>query len=200
MAHSSSATLQGHAFRSRENALMLTGIAGEHRSRNTSTSLSPILPAAAALRAPTPARACLQRWSPRSNQATTSSLSSVTTTGSTSLSPFRIESPLTQNSGSPATSDRASVGGTGSETTTVTLADGTVEVVQTFVTYEKNMVRDVLAKGGIPIVSSQTPNGDAWDSTKTKISTPVRFVGYAEVAAQQTGAAYIDHWKVSLRC
>jgi rhamnogalacturonan acetylesterase len=78
----------------------------------------------------------------------------------------------------------------------VTLSDGTVEVVQTFVTYEKNMVNDVLARGGIPIISSQTPNGDAWNDAKTAISTPPRFVGYAEVAAAQTGSVYMDHWKV----
>ena len=55
--------------------------------------------------------------------------------------------------GSPATSERAPTAGTGSETTSVTLADGTKEVVQTFGTYLKWMARDVLAKGGIPIIS-----------------------------------------------
>ena len=37
--------------------------------------------------------------------------------------------------GSTRTSDRASVGGEGSETETVTLADGTVETVYTWPTY-----------------------------------------------------------------
>jgi rhamnogalacturonan acetylesterase len=79
--------------------------------------------------------------------------------------------------GSPASSDRASVGGEGSETQTVrylteqtgshkssdkreqiTLANGTVEVVQTFSTYLRRMVADVVAKGATPIVSGQTPN------------------------------------------
>ncbi|KAI5796187.1 SGNH hydrolase-type esterase domain-containing protein [Pyronema domesticum] len=96
--------------------------------------------------------------------------------------------------GSPSTSDRAPTAGTGNETTTVTLSDGTVEVVQTFVTYERNMVKAVLAKGGIPVLASQTPNGDAWNTEKTKISTPPRFVGYAELAAEDEGVAYVDHW------
>jgi rhamnogalacturonan acetylesterase len=100
-------------------------------------------------------------------------------------------------SGSPSTSDRASVYGSDDSTETVTLSDGTVEVVQTFVTYEKNMVADVLAAGGIPIVSSQTPNGDAWNDAKTEISDPPRFVGYAEIAASETNSVFLDHWSVS---
>lgn len=89
--------------------------------------------------------------------------------------------------------------GEGSETVTVTLANGQVEVVQTFVTYIKRMVSDVLNAGGIPIVSSQTPNGDAWDSAKKKIGTPPRFVNMAKIAAQAfPGKAwYLDHWLVS---
>lgn len=74
-------------------------------------------------------------------------------------------------------------------------------MVQTFVTYEKNMVRDVLAKGGIPIISSQTPNGDQWNAAKTKMnpSSTNRFVNYAAQVASDENVAYIDHWKVSSR-
>jgi rhamnogalacturonan acetylesterase len=70
--------------------------------------------------------------------------------------------------------------------------------VQTFVTYEKNMVKDVLAKGGIPIISSQTPDGDAWNSAHTKMNlgSTCRFVAYAQLAAQQSGVDFIDHWTV----
>ena len=90
------------------------------------------------------------------------------------------------------------MGGTGTETLQATLADGTVETVQTFVTYEKNMAKAVLAAGGIPIISSQTPNGDAWNKAKTAIGTPPRFVAYAETAASESGTVYMDHWKVHL--
>jgi rhamnogalacturonan acetylesterase len=86
--------------------------------------------------------------------------------------------------------------GSDNSTQTVTLSDGTVEVVQTFVTYEKNMAADVLAAGGIPILSSQTPNGDAWNTEKTEISDPPRFVGYAEIAASETDSVFMDHWSV----
>ncbi|KAI5793049.1 SGNH hydrolase-type esterase domain-containing protein [Geopyxis carbonaria] len=97
--------------------------------------------------------------------------------------------------GSPASSDRASTFGDGTQTTTVTLSDGTVEVVQTFVTYEKRMIADVIAKGGIPVVSGQTPNGDAWNTALTLIAEPPRFVPYAEMAAgNYSQATYIDHW------
>ncbi|KAF8246150.1 SGNH hydrolase [Wilcoxina mikolae CBS 423.85] len=100
------------------------------------------------------------------------------------------------DAGTPQTSDRAPTPGTGTETTTITLADGRTEVVQTFVTYEKNMVKDVLAKGGIPIIASQTPDGDAWNSahTKMQLGSTCRFVMYAQLAAQQSGANFIDHW------
>lgn len=96
--------------------------------------------------------------------------------------------------GNPSTYDTASVYGSDNSTKTVTLSDGTVEVVQTFVTYEKNMANDVLAAGGVPILSSQTPNGDSWNDAKTEISYPPRFVGYAEIAASQTGSVFMNHW------
>ncbi|RPB02274.1 SGNH hydrolase [Choiromyces venosus 120613-1] len=97
--------------------------------------------------------------------------------------------------GSPATSDRASTFGDGTQTTTVTLANGTVETVQTFVTYEKWFIRDVIAKGGIPVVSSTTPNGDAWNDAHTAMLEPNRFVPYAKMAAGNfTQATYVDHY------
>ncbi|KAF9455320.1 SGNH hydrolase-type esterase domain-containing protein [Collybia nuda] len=58
--------------------------------------------------------------------------------------------------GSPSTSDRASVVGEGTNTETVTLADGTVEVVQTWTTYMKWYIDEAKAKGATIIVSSQT--------------------------------------------
>jgi rhamnogalacturonan acetylesterase len=99
--------------------------------------------------------------------------------------------------GSVTTSDRASLFGDDTSTTTVTLSDGTVEVVQTFVTYEKWMVQDVLAAGGIPVVSSTTPNGDAWNDAHTEVSEGNRFVPYSKYAAgnyTSQGATWIDHY------
>ncbi|KAL7267656.1 hypothetical protein RUND412_009748 [Rhizina undulata] len=97
--------------------------------------------------------------------------------------------------GSTATSDRADVYGDGNDTTTVTLDDGTVEVVQTFVTYLKNMIEDVIAAGGVPVISSETPNGDAWDDDHLTMSAPNRFVQYAkEAAGNYTQATYVDHY------
>lgn len=61
------------------------------------------------------------------------------------------------------------------------------------------MIQDVLDKGGIPVVSSQTPNGDAWNSDLLTVSEGPRFVPYAEMAAGNFSAAtYIDHWDVSV--
>lgn len=99
--------------------------------------------------------------------------------------------------GSPATSTRAATFGDGTQTTQVTLADGTVETVQTFVTYMKWAIRDIIAKGGIPVVSSTTPNGDAWNADKIEMSAPNRFVPYAKMSAGNfTQATYIDHYEV----
>ncbi|CAZ81591.1 unnamed protein product [Tuber melanosporum] len=98
--------------------------------------------------------------------------------------------------GSPATSDRAPTWGDGAQTTVVKLANGTVETVQTFVTYEKWFIRDVIGKGGFPVVSSTTPNGDAWNPAHTEMLAPNRFVPYAKMAAGNfTEATYIDHYE-----
>ncbi|CUS12141.1 unnamed protein product [Tuber aestivum] len=105
--------------------------------------------------------------------------------------------------GSPATSDRApsitdfgKTLGDGTQTTEVKDANGTVEIVQTFVTYEKWFIRDIIAKGGIPVVSSTTPNGDVWNSAHTEMLEPNRFVPYAKMAAGSfTQATYVDHYE-----
>ncbi|KAJ7261996.1 putative rhamnogalacturonan acetyl esterase [Mycena rebaudengoi] len=99
--------------------------------------------------------------------------------------------------GSPATSDRASVVGEGSETQTVTLADGTVEVVRTFPTYLKAMVDGALSKGATPILSSQTPN-NPYEGVDTINFTPSRFVTYARNAAVAKNVPYVDHFTATL--
>ncbi|KAG9116351.1 hypothetical protein FRC07_007477, partial [Ceratobasidium sp. 392] len=99
--------------------------------------------------------------------------------------------------GSPATSDRASVGGEGSETTTVTLADGTVETVYTWPTYIKWMIDGAKSKGATPIISGQTPN-NPFEGVTTINYTPSRFVTYAKNAAAAKGVPYVDHWTATL--
>lgn len=54
-----------------------------------------------------------------------------------------------------------------------------------------NAIKPLLAKGAIPIVSSQTPD-DIW--TGNLISAPPRFVPYAQEVAGNTSTTYIDHF------
>ncbi|CAE6510338.1 unnamed protein product [Rhizoctonia solani] len=99
--------------------------------------------------------------------------------------------------GSPSTSDRASVGGEGSETQKVTLADGTVETVYTWPTYVKWMIDGAKSKGATPIISSQTPN-NPFEGVTAINYTPSRFVTYAKNAAAAKGVPYVDHFTASL--
>ncbi|CAE6354268.1 unnamed protein product [Rhizoctonia solani] len=99
--------------------------------------------------------------------------------------------------GSPSTSDRASVVGEGSETQTVTLADGTVETVYTWPTYIKWMIDGAKSKGATPIISSTTPN-NPFEGVTTINYTPGRFVTYAKNAAAAKGVPYVDHFTASL--
>ncbi|KAE9398460.1 SGNH hydrolase [Gymnopus androsaceus JB14] len=76
-------------------------------------------------------------------------------------------------------------------TSTVIETDGSTEVIHTFNFYMTNAVESLLAKGAIPIVSSQTPD-DIW--TGDVISAPPRFVAYAQEVAGNTSTTYIDHF------
>ncbi|KDN35393.1 hypothetical protein RSAG8_11614, partial [Rhizoctonia solani AG-8 WAC10335] len=75
--------------------------------------------------------------------------------------------------GSPSTSDRASVGGEGTNTETVTLSDGTVETVYTWPTYVGWMIDGAKSKGATPIISAQTPN-NPYENSATIINSPSR--------------------------
>jgi rhamnogalacturonan acetylesterase len=68
---------------------------------------------------------------------------------------------------------------------------GNAIVIHTFNYYVQNAITSLQAKGAIPIISSQTPN-NGW--TDGSISAGPRFVGYAELAGERTGATYIDHY------
>ncbi|ELU42794.1 hypothetical protein AG1IA_03184 [Rhizoctonia solani AG-1 IA] len=95
--------------------------------------------------------------------------------------------------GSPRTSDRASVGGEGSETQTVTLADGTVETVYTWPTYVGWMIDGAKSKGATVIISAQTPN-NPYENRDTISNSPTRFVTYAKNVAAKKGVPYVDHF------
>ncbi|CAE6479165.1 unnamed protein product [Rhizoctonia solani] len=99
--------------------------------------------------------------------------------------------------GSTRTSDRASVGGEGSETETVTLADGTVETVYTWPTYVGWMIDGAKAKGAAPIISSQTPS-NPYENRDTISNSPTRFVTYAKNIATKKGVPYVDHYAASI--
>ncbi|KAH7338653.1 putative rhamnogalacturonan acetyl esterase [Rhizoctonia solani] len=99
--------------------------------------------------------------------------------------------------GSPSTSDRASVGGEGTDTQTVTLSDGTVETVYTWPTYVGWMIDGAKSKGATPIISAQTPN-NPYENSDTIINSPSRFVGYAKNIATKKGVPYVDHFASSI--
>jgi rhamnogalacturonan acetylesterase len=64
-------------------------------------------------------------------------------------------------------------------------------VIHTFPYYIQNAVVALLAKGAIPIVSSQTPD-NIWSGNS--IAAPSRFVGYAQTVSARTGVPYVDHY------
>ncbi|KAF8311163.1 SGNH hydrolase [Clavulina sp. PMI_390] len=97
--------------------------------------------------------------------------------------------------GGAAASSTGDAGTTGLTTTqTVTLANGTSEVVHTYNYYVEGMVDQIIAKGATAIVSSQTPN-NPYENTTTIVNDPPRFVGYAATAASDKGVAYVNHFQ-----
>ncbi|EKM84104.1 hypothetical protein AGABI1DRAFT_67318 [Agaricus bisporus var. burnettii JB137-S8] len=76
-------------------------------------------------------------------------------------------------------------------TATVSNSAGQSLVIHTFPYYIQNAVVAIQAKGAIPIISSQTPSND-WSNGR--IVAGPRFVGYAQTAANRTGATYVDHY------
>jgi len=84
---------------------------------------------------------------------------------------------------------RSACGGTGDE---VCRSGKTGELVYTFNKYIENAARSFMNKGARVIISSQTPN-NPWEGGVFSQSPP-RFVGYAGLAAQRTGASFVDHF------
>lgn len=86
---------------------------------------------------------------------------------------------------------RTDCAGTGSETCQTTY-DGKAETVLTFPAYIEKAVALFRQKGAHVLVSSQTPD-NPWETGKF-IDQPTRFVEYAELAANVSGAEYVDHF------
>ncbi|KAJ7706017.1 rhamnogalacturonan acetylesterase [Mycena rosella] len=76
-------------------------------------------------------------------------------------------------------------------TETVTAANGTQILIHSFAFYIENAVNSIKAKGGIPIISSQTPD-NIWSGTA--IAAGGRFVTYAQSVGTDTTITYVDHY------
>ncbi|KAG8756168.1 hypothetical protein FRC14_003309 [Serendipita sp. 396] len=105
-----------------------------------------------------------------------------------------IELGHNDGGGPTASTQRGSVVGEGSETVTVTLANGTTEVVHTFNYYLGVMIDEARAKGAQPIISSATPN-NPYENSATIVNSPSRFEGYAKNIAATKGVPFVSHYK-----
>jgi len=76
-------------------------------------------------------------------------------------------------------------------TSIVTAANGTQILIHSFAFYIENAVNSIKAKGGIPIISSVTPD-NIW--TGTAIAAGGRFVTYAQSIGVDTNITYVDHY------
>lgn len=105
-------------------------------------------------------------------------------------------SPTNCNATSPPACVRPDTPGTGNATTTVTMPDGSKQVVQTYMTYMRWYIEGVLAKGGYPLVCSQTPNGyKDWNANHTVVGNGMIYRNYSATIAAQTNQRYLDHYK-----
>ena len=98
--------------------------------------------------------------------------------------------------GSPTSASdngRSDCGGTGNE---VCISGKTGEKVYTFNHYIEAATRSFVAKGARVVISSQTPN-NLWEGGVFAGGAPVRFVGYAALAAKNvgSGASFVDHYQ-----
>ncbi|KAJ7492466.1 rhamnogalacturonan acetylesterase [Mycena latifolia] len=59
--------------------------------------------------------------------------------------------------------------------------------------YIENAVNSIKAKGGVPIISSLTPD-NIWSTSGTTIATGGRFVTYAQSIGTDTNIVYVDHY------
>ena len=75
-------------------------------------------------------------------------------------------------------------------TSTVTNANGQQILIHSFAYYIENAINPIKAKGGIPIISSVTPD-NIWSNGK--ISGGGRFVTYAQSIGRNESIIFVDH-------
>ena len=88
---------------------------------------------------------------------------------------------------------RASIKGVGDDTQEIdNILTKKHEIVHTFGWYMRKYVTDVQAKGAIPIVMSLVPR-NSWANGKIVRASGENYGGWAQQAAQTTGAIFVDH-------
>lgn len=90
--------------------------------------------------------------------------------------------------GDPAARQRGVLPGTGDDTQTEVLPDGTVESVRSFGAYLAQYLREALDAGAVPIVVSPVPHKDHWQDERDFAD----FSAWGREVAQREGALFVD--------
>lgn len=70
---------------------------------------------------------------------------------------------------------------------------GTTILIHSFAFYIENAITAITAKGGIPIISSVTPD-NIWVNNSIPLGSGGRFVTYAQSIGTRKGIVYVDHF------
>ncbi|KAH8151921.1 uncharacterized protein LAJ45_03914 [Morchella importuna] len=103
----------------------------------------------------------------------------------------------TPGTGSDVGKDRAVVPGIGNETVTVTNSTGAEEVVRTFGSYLRQMIKDVEDKSATVVLSGMVPTM-SWSSDNKTLATVWPFTEYARAVAEEQKVPFVDHTKYSV--
>jgi lysophospholipase L1-like esterase len=90
--------------------------------------------------------------------------------------------------GDPAAKTRGVLPGTGEDTATETLPDGTLETVHSFGHYLARYLREALDAGAIPVVLSPVPHKDRWQAERDFADV----AAWGRQVAQREGALFVD--------
>lgn len=90
--------------------------------------------------------------------------------------------------GDAAGKQRGSLPGTGPETQTEALPDGTVETVRSFGSYLSQYLREALDAGAVPVVVSPIPHKDRWQSGRDF----AEHAAWGQEVARREGALFMD--------
>lgn len=102
------------------------------------------------------------------------------------------------SSGTDLGKDRATLPGTGDETLTVVNSTGQVEVVRTFGSYLRQMVRDVRAKRTVPIVAGMDPLMIWMGRGNETLKRDWPWADYAKEVATRERVEWLDHTRYSV--